>query len=129
MNDADFNNIKDPTKRRLALHDYLVKRGLASPSSVQLITPEVTASRVAMGFWEHIVKTVARPMLKALKQPNDYSPAGTQQLLYSSFRDKFNTMTKDELVILVSVMHAEELEKQCQSAAHAALIGDHTDFN
>lgn len=127
MNDNELNNIQDPVKRRLAIQDYLESRNLTHIPPSNIITPEQILARTAMGIWDSIVRNVARPMLKAMKQPSDYNPAGTQRLLMDSFKHKFSNLSKDELVMLVSIMHTEELEKQCAQTANAGLVGEYSD--
>ena len=121
INDSELNNLP-PDARRRAIQAYLKGRGLtASPASV--LTPEAILARHAMGFWDQVIRNVAKPLLKAISTPSAYNPAGTQRLLVDTFTSKFSTMSKDELVMLVSIMHAEEMEKQINQMVEAGLVG------
>lgn len=127
MNDSDFNKIIDPDKRRAAVQAYLQSRGYSSDRRTHILTPEANLSREALGIFDAVLKNYARPMLRALKQPSDYSPAGTQLLFKEAFTARFSKLSKDELVMLVSIMHAEELEKQTAQMANAGLVGEDMD--
>lgn len=126
MNDAELNHLP-PHERRRALQDYLKQRGLTSAPPAHVLTPEQILARAAMGIWDSVLRNVARPLLKSLPNKESYIPAGTQRLLMDSFMHKFNSLSKDELVMLVSIMHAEELEKQINDMVSAGMVGPDMD--
>ena len=126
LSDKELNNLP-PDKRALAIADYLKERNLYHAPPAQIITQEAIIARHAMGIWDQVIRNVAKPLLKSVKTPRAYSKAGTQRILMDAFKSRFNSMSKDDLVILVSQMHTEELEKQCESVANAGMIGEDMD--
>jgi hypothetical protein len=115
----------NPEQRKAFVDDTLKKRGLyvETPSE----THEQAICRTAVGIFNGVTSNVAQPLLAALNSPSQYDSAGTQRLLKDAFQSRFNTFGKDELVILLSIMHAEELEKQCRQMADAGLVGKDKD--
>lgn len=121
INDNELNKLP-PEQRKRAIQDYLRARGLTMPSTTDL-SPEAILARQAMAIWDQVLRNVARPLLKAIPTPSAYQPAGTQRLLKDAFASKFHQLSKDELVMLISIMHAEELEKQINAMVAAGLCG------
>lgn len=124
FSDEQLNSLP-PHERKRAINDYLKLTGKTTPLTT--LTPEQSITRQAMGIWDQVLRNVAKPLLKGMKKPSDYIPAGTQHILVDAFKSRFNHMSKDELVSLVSIMHGEELEKQCAQCANAGMIGEHMD--
>jgi hypothetical protein len=123
MNDAELNSLP-PEQRKRAIAHYLGGRGYSAPPPT-ILTPEANLARAAMGMWDSVLRNVAKPLLRAIPSPSQYQPAGTQRLLKDAFTSKFSTLSKDELVMLVSIMHAEEMEKQIVQMVEAGLCGEH----
>jgi hypothetical protein len=121
MNDKELN-LRSPEQRKRAIAHYLGGRGYSAPPPT-ILTPEAILARVAMGMWDSVLRNVAKPLLRAIPSPAQYQPDGTQRLLKDAFTAKFNTLSKDELVMLVSIMHAEEMEKQIVQMVEAGLCG------
>lgn len=119
-------NNSDPNTRRVFIDDFLKSKGLFVPKGQ--LTPRQIICRQAVGVWQTIQRTTARPLLLALKGPAQYNAAGTQQLLVDAFQLEFNKLfDKDEAITLLAIMHAEEMEKQISQQVNAGLVGDHTD--
>lgn len=125
MNDINLKHLADPTVRAAFIKQKLAERGLVQVETTP--TPEQRICTAAMQIFNEVTNTTLRPLLKSLAKPTDYSPAGTQQLLVDSFKTKFTTFSKEELVILLAIMHAEELESQAAQMAHAGLVGPDMD--
>ena len=124
ISDSELNRL-NPEQRRLALADYLNAR-----SPIPIIgepTPAQRVARDAMHIWDAVLRNTARPLLRALKHPSDYQPAATQQLLVDAFVSRFSKLSREELCNLVSVMHAEELEKQVAQMVAAGHVGEDMD--
>lgn len=126
INDSELNSLP-PEQRKRAIQDYLRARGLSTPHTATDLSPEAILARQAMAIWDQVLRNVARPLLKAIPTPSAYQPAGTQRLLKDAFTSKFHQLSKDELVMLISIMHAEELEKQINSMVAAGLCGPDMD--
>ena len=116
---------KDPQKRAIFINDFLKAKGMYNQP--KKLTEHELIMKQAMDIWNLVKKRNALPLLKALQDSNYYSPKGTQQLLLSAFQKEFNTWDKDSLVFLISVMHTEELEKQCQELVNQGLHGSDMD--
>lgn len=117
-----------PEQRRQFIHDQLAKRGKILDLSPAKLTPEQKTQQIAKEFWIEIDNKIRLPFLRSLKSLSDYHPAATQQMLLDAFVSKFCTMSKDELVILVSIMHMEVMEQQMASQVNAGLCGPDMDI-
>ena len=124
--DANELHRLNPDARKQAIQDYLKDKGLTTPQA-KLLTPEAILSRTAMGIWDSVLRNVARPLLKSIPTPDKYNPEGTQRILLDAFKGRFNSMSKEELVMLVSIMHMEEMEKQMDQMVRAGLVGPDMD--
>jgi hypothetical protein len=115
----------NPEQRKLFVDDQLKKRGkfveLPTPTAEQRICTD------ALKIFNNVTESTLKPLLKALKTPSQYDSKGTQFLLRQAFEKEFRTFSKDELCVLLALMHAEELEKQAYSMAQAGLIGNFVD--
>ena len=113
----------DEKQRKQFIDDQLRARGKFIAPPNHILTPEQILAREAMSIWEQVKRNIAMPLLKAIPTPSQYQPAGTQRLLKDAFVHRFNGMSKDELVMLVSIMHAEELEKWVDACVKGGLCG------
>ena len=113
---------QNPEHRKRFVEDILKKKGLFVNEKPQ--TPEQRIQFQAMTLWTEVKRRAAYPLLKALKSKDQYIPAGTQQLFYAEFRRGFAAWSKDELVALISIMHTEELERECSQIVEQGVFGD-----
>lgn len=111
----------DINSRKLWIDDFLKKKGIYK--SIANLTPEQKITLAAIQVWEEVRRQDMVPLLSSLQKPSDYIPNATQRLFCSDFQRKFSQWGKDELVFLISAMHAEELEKQCNQIVSQGMIG------
>lgn len=124
MDSKELHRITDPNKRRLAITDYLAHRAGRPLPTIGAPSPEDQAMCQAITIWDQVNKNVARPLMRALKHPDDYQPDETQLMLGRAFQEKFGKLSKDEMCFLLSVMHAEELEKQVAEGVKTGNVGE-----
>ena len=115
--------LETPEHRKNFAEDILKKKGKFVPHDTKPLSEELRILQRAMNNFNHIRKAIAIPLLKALPTVASYDTTATQQLLLSSFREEFRYWSYDDLLFLVSVMHTEELEKQCKEAVNAGICG------
>lgn len=118
-------NKMSPENRHLFIDDFLKQKGLHRDP--KKLTEFQLIARQAIGEFDSIWKGTILPLLKALKSPSDYKSDGTQKLLVDAFKARFNKWDKDSLVYLISVMHAEEMEKQASQLAEQGILGEYMD--
>lgn len=113
--------MNSPEERKRFAEDELRKRGKFVDAPID--TPKQKLCRQASEWWEEVTQGTLKPLLQSLSTPSQYDRKGTQHLLESAFESRFNKYSKDECVTLLSIMHAEELEKQAYAMAEAGHIG------
>ena len=118
-------DLTNPEHRKAFIDDQLKRRGKFVP--VKDPTPEQRICTDAMRIFNQVTTNTLRPLLRALTTPSQYNSVGTLVILKDAFQSRFNTFSKDELVTLLSIMHAEELEKQAKQMAAAGNIGEFLD--
>lgn len=125
MSDADFNHAEtNPGLRRDLIDSILKSKGkYVAPGKPIDLPPEVKLMIDAKVIFDHITNTVAVPMLRVLPDVASYQPAATQILLKDQFLFHFNKWSKDELVQLLAMMHAEELEKVVKGEVQGGNLG------
>lgn len=112
----------NPLGQKRFIEDTLKRKGLHVAEREP--SPQEKIFNSAMTQYDRIWRNSVIPLLKALREAKQYNTAGTQVLIMDMFKTSFNHWTKDELVFLLSAMHAEEMEKQARQIVEQGLIGD-----
>jgi hypothetical protein len=115
----------NPDQRRQMIEDFIDKKTLGEYHARKNRPPTAEEQCIAKcrAFWREVELTTAVPLLRALPSASAYDMVGTMKLLRDAFDSKFNSLTKDELVFIISLMHTEEMTKHVKSIVDQGLVG------